>query len=374
MGKVLGEQNVLSFEGRGPTIVIAPWNFPLAILCGMAVGAFVAGNPVLMKPAEQSSAIAYALYKCMIAVGFPKDAVHFLPGIGEEIGPLLVEHPLTAQIVFTGSRTVGQLIAQSAAKPVPGQRQMKRLVCEMGGKNAIIVDEDADLDESVSGVLKSAFGYAGQKCSACSRVFVVGDIYHQFVERLIGAAKSLHMGPAHDPSCGLGPVVDEEAKTRLAKAVEEARHSHKPLYIGKVPEGSAAPHGNYVAPAIFEVKDARSALMQNELFGPVVGIMQVPSFDKAIALAVDVDYALTGAVFSRTPSHIEKARKEFRVGNLYLNRGSTGAMVNRQPFGGFKMSGYGHKAGGPGYLLNFVDQRTVTEHTMRRGFTPDLTE
>jgi RHH-type proline utilization regulon transcriptional repressor/proline dehydrogenase/delta 1-pyrroline-5-carboxylate dehydrogenase len=374
MGHVLGEHNVLSFEGRGPTVVIAPWNFPLAILCGMTVGAFVAGNSVIMKPAEQSCATAFALYECMMAAGFPKDAVHFLPGIGEDIGPALVEHSLTAQVVFTGSRAVGQSIAQSAAKPAAGQKQMKRVVCEMGGKNAIVIDEDADLDEAVAGVVKSAFGYAGQKCSACSRIFVVGEVYSQFIERLVGATKSLHIGPAYNPSCGLGPVVDLEAKTRLEKAIEEARQTEKTLYVAELSDGAMRNDGYYVGPAIFETKNPRSPLMQNELFGPVVGVMAVQSFDEALALAVDVDYALTGAVFSRTPSHIEKARKEFRVGNLYLNRGSTGAMVYRQPFGGFKMSGYGHKAGGPGYLLNFVDQRTVTEHTMRRGFTPDLTE
>jgi RHH-type proline utilization regulon transcriptional repressor/proline dehydrogenase/delta 1-pyrroline-5-carboxylate dehydrogenase len=362
-----GEDNTLWYEGRGPAVVIAPWNFPLAILCGMATAALVAGNTVVLKPAEQASAVAYALYERMRDVGFPADVVHFLPGIGEEIGSYLVEHPLVAQVAFTGSKTVGLSIVEKAARTHPGQPQVKRVVCEMGGKNAIIVDDAADLDEAVAGVLHSAFGYAGQKCSACARAIVVRAAYAPFVARLVEACRSLTIAPAHLPSCCLGPVIDAEAYQRLREVIAHPGAGAQPLYVGEAPAG-----GWYIAPAVFAVQDSRHRLMQEELFGPVLAVMQVETFNEALTVAVSTEYALTGAVYSRTPSHLEEAKKRFRVGNLYLNRGCTGALVQRQPFGGFGMSGLGTKAGGPGYLLQFAEPRCVSENTMRRGFTPDV--
>jgi RHH-type transcriptional regulator, proline utilization regulon repressor / proline dehydrogenase / delta 1-pyrroline-5-carboxylate dehydrogenase len=367
-GSVFGEDNRLSYEGRGVCVVIAPWNFPLAILCGMATAALVAGNTVIMKPAEQSSAIALGLYQRMMAVGFPPDVVHFLPGLGEEVGVALVDHKDVAQIAFTGSKQVGLAIVKNAANTQAGQAQVKRVICEMGGKNAIIIDDDADLDEAVHGVIKSAFGFAGQKCSAASRVLVHERVVESFTKRLVESAKSLTVGPAYDCGTFVPPVVDDEAQQRLLQVVSSGMAAGaEKLYSANVPAG-----GTYVPPTIFRVSDAKHPLMQQELFGPVMTVMAVKSFEHALEVATGTEFALTGAVFSRSPKNLELARKRFRVGNLYLNRGSTGALVDRQPFGGFGMSGIGTKAGGPNYLVQFADPRVVTENTMRRGFTPDL--
>lgn len=366
-GTMAGEENLLWYEGRGPTAVIAPWNFPLAILCGMSTAALVAGNPVLLKPAEQASATAYALYVRMREVGFPPDVVHFVPGMGEDIGSHLVRHPQVAQIAFTGSKQVGLSIIEAAAVTRPGQTQVKRVVCEMGGKNATIIDDDADLDEAVVGVVHSAFGYAGQKCSACSRVLVVRAVYASFMTRLIDAVRSLSMAPAHLPGCRLGPVIDAEAYQRLTEVIAHPGAGAKAVYIGQAPPG-----GWFVAPAIFAVHDTQHRLMQEEFFGPILAVMPVDSFEQTLEVAVSTQFALTGSVYSRSTAHLDLARQRFRVGNLYLNRGSTGAMVARQPFGGFGMSGLGTKAGGPGYVTLFADARCATENTMRRGFTPEL--
>ncbi len=366
-GNVWGEHNELKYQGRGPAAVIAPWNFPLAILCGMTVASLVSGNTVLMKPSEQSSVTAHFLFEKMLKVGFPKDVVHFLPGDGEKIGPYLVGHPLVSQIVFTGSKQVGLQIIERAAKTESNQPQVKRVVCEMGGKNAVIVDDDADLDEAVVGVMQGAFGFSGQKCSACSRVIVVQAVYDVFVNRLTEACRSLHIAAATEPSCSMGPVIDIDAYNRLKKEIASGSQSAKLLFTKDVPFG-----GYFISPAIFEVSRANDPLMQNEFFGPIIAIMPVANFDEALQIANSTQFALTGAVYSRSPFNIEKARTQFQVGNLYLNRSCTGALVHRQPFGGFKMSGIGTKAGGPNYLLNFVDPYCVTENTMRRGFTPDL--
>lgn len=367
-GNVSGEDNLLLYEGRGVAAVIAPWNFPLAILTGMSAAALVAGNTLVMKPAEQSSAIAYALYYRMIESGFDPNAVQFLPGYGEQVGAALVQHPLVAQIAFTGSMKVGLQILRDAAVVQPRQPQVKRVVCEMGGKNAIIIDEDADLDEAVMVVMRSAFGYAGQKCSAASRVVVVGQAYELFVSRLLDACRSLDLRKADDPACRLGPVVDRDAYERLRKVIAEPGADARALYIGAAPELK----GYFIPPVVFEVADRNHRLLCEEFFGPVVALTRAQSFAEAIDIANHSAYKLTGAVFSRSPDNLELARAQFRVGNLYLNRGSTGAIVGRQPFGGFGMSGAGTKAGGPGYLLNFVDPRVVTENTMRRGVAPEL--
>ncbi|MBI3466495.1 MAG: bifunctional proline dehydrogenase/L-glutamate gamma-semialdehyde dehydrogenase [Planctomycetes bacterium] len=362
-----GESNQMWYEGRGPALIIAPWNFPLAILCGMATAALVAGNTVLLKPASQSSAIGFALYERMIAAGFHPQVVQFVPGEGREIGAVMVDHPLVAQIAFTGSKQVGLSIIERAAKVRPGQPQVKRVVCEMGGKNAVIVDDDADLDEAILGVMKSAFGYAGQKCSACSRVIVVGSAYEPFMARLIEACRSIHIAPAHDPACVLNAVIDRAACEKLRETIANPDPGATPVYVGEAPRD-----GYYVAPAVFLVTDSGHRSMHEEFFGPILTVMRADTFERALELANNCEFKLTGAVFSRMPSHLELARQRFRVGNLYLNRGCTGALVGRQPFGGFGMSGIGTKAGGPGYLLNFADPRAVCENTMRRGMTPEL--
>jgi RHH-type proline utilization regulon transcriptional repressor/proline dehydrogenase/delta 1-pyrroline-5-carboxylate dehydrogenase len=367
VGSALGEHNVLSYEGRGVCAVIAPWNFPLAILTGMAAAALVAGNTVVLKPAEQSSATAWRLHQRMLAAGIPAEVVAFLPGLGEEVGAALVGHREVAQIAFTGSKGVGLAIVEAAARTAPGQRQVKRVVCEMGGKNAIVVDDDADLDEAVAGVVRSAFGYAGQKCSACSRVVVVDGVYDAFVARLVAATASLRVGDAADPATAIGPVIDADARARLLAALDAA--GARRLFVGEAPPG-----GWFVPPAILEVADGAHELMQRELFGPLLAMLRARDFSQALDVAVASEFALTGAVYSRSPAHLDAARRRFRVGNLYLNRGSTGALVGRQPFGGFGMSGIGTKAGGPGYLLQFVDPRVVTENTLRRGFAPELVD
>lgn len=365
---VTGEDNALVYQGRGPTVVIAPWNFPMAILTGMATAALVAGNPVILKPSGLSSAIAYALYQRMMEAGFSPKVVQFLPGSGQTVGMRLVEHRLIAQIAFTGSKEVGLSIIERAARTSVGQPQVRRVVCEMGGKNAIIVDDDADLDEAVAGVMKSAFGFAGQKCSACSRVVVVEGAYEPFVGRLIEACRSMIVAPAHDPSCQLPPVADPVARERLMKLIEDPPAGATALFVGQTPGV-----GWFVPPTLFAVDSTQHPLMQEELFAPIVAVMNAETFSAATDIAMGTPFFLTGAVFSRSPAHLEEARSRFAVGNLYLNRGCTGAVVGRQPFGGFGMSGIGTKAGGPGYLTWFSDPRSITENTMRRGMTPELT-
>jgi RHH-type proline utilization regulon transcriptional repressor/proline dehydrogenase/delta 1-pyrroline-5-carboxylate dehydrogenase len=366
-GNLPGEANTLLYEGRGVCAVIAPWNFPMAILCGMSTAALVAGNAVMLKPAEQATAVAYEFYQHALAAGIPPGVFAFLPGPGEIIGDALVRHRDVAQIAFTGSRDVGTAILRVAAEIAPGQSMLKRVVCEMGGKNAIIVDDDADLDEAVTGVIKSAFGYAGQKCSACSRLILVGKIHTPFLQRLSAAAASLVPSSAAHVDCLLPPVIDEPSFVRLRKVIDEPGPHARRIYTGE-----ARPDGWFVPPAIFEVTDPRHPLMQRELFGPILAVFAARDFSQALEVANTSDYALTGSVYSRSPRHLDLARRQFRVGNLYLNRPCTGALVHRQPFGGFKMSGGGTKAGGPGYLLNFADPRVCAENTMRRGFTPEI--
>lgn len=364
---VTGEDNRIRYEGRGVCVVIAPWNFPAAILTGMTTAALVAGNTVVMKPAEQSSAVAYEVFRKLIEAGAPPGVVQFLPGVGETLGPSLVSDVRVAQVAFTGSKPVGLGIIEAAARTLAGQREVRRVVCEMGGKNAVIVDEDADLDEAVLGVVQGAFGFAGQKCSATSRVLVLERVAEAFTNRLVEATRSLVIGKAHEPGVGLGPVVDEESQRRLLSIIDQPGSGVEVVFRGDAPID-----GSFVPPTILRTKDANARVMQEELFGPVLTLCVVSSFDSALDVALQTEFALTGAVYSRTPSHLEQARRKFRVGNLYLNRGSTGALVHRQPFGGSKMSGTGTKAGGEGYLLHFADPYVVTENTMRRGFTPEM--
>ena len=361
-----GEANDMWYEGRGPTVVIAPWNFPLAILTGMATAALVSGNTVLLKPSSLSAAVAHGLYQACVEAGFPAGVVQFLPGPGERVGMRLVEHPKTAQVAFTGGREVGLSIVARAAQTSLDQPQVRRVVCEMGGKNAIIVDEDADLDEAVAGVVKSAYGFAGQKCSACSRVIVVGTAGEPFAARLLEACRSLVSLAPHDPACQVPPLADPKAAEALLARLTEVEGA-KLLHRGEVPA-----EGWFLPPMLFEVTDPNHWLMQDELFAPVLALHRVPTFEAALDVALGTKFFLTGAVFSRLPSHLELARQRFRVGNLYLNRGCTGAVVGRQPFGGHGHSGIGTKAGGPNYLLQFADPRVCSENTMRRGMMPEL--
>jgi RHH-type transcriptional regulator, proline utilization regulon repressor / proline dehydrogenase / delta 1-pyrroline-5-carboxylate dehydrogenase len=363
-----GEENTYSYRPRGVAVIIAPWNFPLAILTGMTVAALVTGNTVVMKPAEQSPVVAAKLMEIFQNVDVPAGVVNFLPGVGEEIGPELVGSPDVDLIAFTGSRDVGLLINRTAADTDPRQHSVKHVIAEMGGKNAIIVDDDADLDEAVAGVVYSAFGYSGQKCSACSRAIVLEAAYDQFLTRLVEATKSLKVGPAEDPGTKVGPVIDEEARDRIREAIESATETCE-LAVA-VDVADLEKEGFYIGPHIFQDVDPKSPLAQQEIFGPVLAVIRARDIDHAIEIANDTDYALTGGLFSRSPGNLKRVRHEMQVGNLYLNRGCTGALVERQPFGGFKMSGIGTKAGGPDYLLQFVIPVNVTENTLRRGFAP----
>jgi RHH-type proline utilization regulon transcriptional repressor/proline dehydrogenase/delta 1-pyrroline-5-carboxylate dehydrogenase len=363
-----GEENTYYYRPRGVVVVIAPWNFPLAILTGMTAAALVTGNSVVMKPAEQSPVIAAKLMEICRDVGIPNGVVNYLPGIGEVVGPELVSSPDVDLIAFTGSRTVGLEINRAAAIPDSRRQSVVRVIAEMGGKNAIIIDDDADLDEAVAGVVKSAFGYSGQKCSACSRAIVLEAVYDAFLDRLTEATKSLQVGPAELPGTSVGPVIDEEAQQRILEYIDIGKAENETVLECSV--GDLADEGYYVGPCIVTDVDANSRLAQEEIFGPVLAVIKAENLDEAIQIANDTDYALTGGIYSRSPAHLQRVRQELLVGNMYLNREITGALVDRQPFGGFKMSGMGSKAGGPDYLSQFVIPVNVTENTMRRGFAP----
>ncbi|KUG29628.1 proline dehydrogenase (proline oxidase) / delta-1-pyrroline-5-carboxylate dehydrogenase [hydrocarbon metagenome] len=365
MGNQPGEQNHLFYEPKGPVAVIAPWNFPLAIACGMSAAAVVAGNCVVFKPSGLASAVGYGLYGILREAGLPDGVFNFCPGRGSVMGDHLVEHPDIAMIAFTGSMDVGLRIMEKAARAAPGQAYCKRVVAEMGGKNAIIIDDDADLDEAVSSVLYSAFGFQGQKCSACSRVIVLEPIYEKFTARLKEAAESVKIGPSEDPANFMGPVVDASQQQTVTRYADIARAEGRVLV-----ERLASGKGFYAPMVIVEGIRPEHRLAQEEVFGPILAVMKAKTFDEAIDIANSTRFALTGGVFSRSPKNLETAKKRFRVGNLYINRNITGALVERQPFGGAKMSGVGSKAGGPDYLLQFMDPRVVTENTIRRGFTP----
>lgn len=370
LGDAPGEVNRYFYEPRGVAAVISPWNFPLAIPCGMFAAAVVTGNCAILKPAEQTSLIAKRLFEAFLDAGLPADCAAFLPGIGETVGPVLSAHPAVTTIAFTGSRTVGMLLLREAALASAGAIHVKRVIAEMGGKNAIIVDDDADYDEAVKGILSSAFGFAGQKCSACSRAIIVGEGYNRFVQRLTEAAQSIILGPASDSSSFLGPVIDQEAFERISGVIAAASKDASVLVNQGTRSEQCAPDGYYISPAIIADLPTGHRVLTDEIFGPVLALIRAKDFAEALDIANGSEYALTGAVFSRSPKNITRAAEEFRVGNLYINRGSTGALVGRQPFGGAKMSGVGSKAGGPDYLLQFVIPRVVTENTLRRGFAP----
>ncbi|MFM6037108.1 MAG: L-glutamate gamma-semialdehyde dehydrogenase [Sphaerospermopsis kisseleviana] len=362
---VAGETNRYIYQPKGIAVVISPWNFPLAIACGMTVAALVSGNCTLLKPAETSSVITSKLTEILIEAGIPKGVFQYVPGKGSQVGAYLVNHPDTHVIAFTGSQEVGCRIYAEAAILKPGQKHLKKVIAEMGGKNAIIVDESADLDQAVVGVVQSAFGYSGQKCSACSRVIVLQPIYDAFVERLVEATKSLNIGEADLPSTQVGPVIDGNARDRILEYIEIGK---KEAILAL--ELSAPNQGYFIGPVIFSQVPPDGVIAQQEIFGPVLSVIRAKDFTEALEIANSTNYALTGGIYSRTPSHIEQAQAELEVGNLYINRNITGAIVARQPFGGFKLSGVGSKAGGPDYLLQFLEPRSITENIQRQGFAP----
>lgn len=367
MPPVLGEENSYVREARGVVAVIAPWNFPLAIICGMSSAALAAGNCAILKPAAQSPLIAARLVELLREAGVPTGAVQYLPGPGRTTGQALVDHPDVSMLAFTGSKGVGLSMVRAAAEVKPGQREVKRVIAEMGGKNAIIVDDDADLDQAVAGIVVAAFGYAGQKCSACSRLIVVGSAYDELLGRLGPAVESLVVGPPHEPSTFVPPVIGTEQQRKIEDYITNGLKTAR-LFV----QGQRVPgEGSFVPPTVFVDVPKDDPLAREEIFGPVLSVFHVESFDEALEMALDSEYALTGGLYSRNPRSIERARQEFRTGSLYINRKTTGAIVGRHPFGGFLLSGVGDKAGGPDYLLQFLQPRTISENTMRRGFAPE---
>jgi RHH-type proline utilization regulon transcriptional repressor/proline dehydrogenase/delta 1-pyrroline-5-carboxylate dehydrogenase len=369
--EVPGERCHESWVPRGVGVVIAPWNFPLAILTGLTVAPLVAGNTVVMKPSGETPVIAAWLCEALAGAGLPPGVLSYLPGPGRTAGARLCAHPGTDFIAFTGSREVGCGLWEIAGRTAPGQANLKKMVCEMGGKNAIVVDEDADLDEAIPAILQSAFGYAGQKCSACSRVIALAGVHDRLLARLAAAARTLRIGDPAEPGTAVGPVIDAGARERILRYADQGRREARLAFQAELAPDLVAAGGFYVPPSIFADVQPAHVIAREEIFGPVLAVLEARDLDHAFALANDVDYALTGGFFSRSPSALERARRELQVGNLYLNRGITGAIVERHPFGGFKMSGGGTKAGGRGYLENFLFPRVVAENVLRRGFAPE---
>ena len=371
LGDYAGEDDRLWWEPRGVAVVISPWNFPLAICAGMTTAALAMGNAVVVKPAEQTPGIAKLLCELLHDCGVPRDALQWVPGEGESVGAALVRDPRVAIIAFTGSQRVGLEILRTAHAPHPGQRHIKQVICEMGGKNAIIVDASADPDEAVRGVRDSSFGYAGQKCSACSRVIVVEEVYDTFIPRLLEATRALVVGDPLDPATDLGPVIDEAAARTIHEYVAIGRQEATLALALEAPRLPSVGKP-FLGPHVFTDVRPEHRIANEEIFGPVLSVLRASDFAEALQIANATGYKLTGGVFSRRPAHLERARREFRVGNLYLNRGITGALVGRQPFGGLGLSGAGTKAGCREYLLQFAQQRASCENTTRRGFAPEL--
>lgn len=350
-----GERNELEYLPLGVGVVIPPWNFPLAILAGMTVAALVCGNTVVLKPSSETPVIAAKFVEVLWEAGLPPRALALCVGSGSEIGDLLVLDPRTRFISFTGSREVGLHINELAAKPVKGLKWIRRVVAEMGGKDAIVVDADCDLDAAVAGVVASAFGFQGQKCSACSRAIVHAAVYDEFLRRLEPRVAALTIGDAADPVFAMGPVISASARRSILAYMDMGREEGH-LLIG----GAAAPgEGYFLQPTVFTGVAPTARLFQEEIFGPVLAVSKADDFEHALALANDSDYGLTGAVYSHVPAHLEQARRDFHVGNLYLNRKCTGAMVGAHPFGGFNLSGTDSKAGGPDYLLQFLQAKSI---------------
>ncbi len=363
-----GEDNYRVYEPKGVCAVIATWSFPLALLTNMTAAALVTGNAVVVKPSSHAPVIAAKLQELFEQIGLPAGVLNYLPGSGATVGRRLVSHADVNIISFTGSREIGSGILSEAAVSPAGQQHIKKVIAELGGKNAIIIDDDADLDEAVAGVVESAFGFSGQKCTACSRTVVLAHVYDAFCARLVETTSQLTIGPAEDPATIIGPVISAEAQQHLAKCIDHARNGGRMLL--DTPANSLPSTGCFIGPTIVGDVDPDSNLAHEELFGPVLAVMRANDFTHALEIANGTHYALTGGVYSRSPANVEQAKREFLVGNLYLNRKITGSRVDIEPFGGLKLSGDGAKAGGPDYLDHYCNTRTITEHTLRHGLAP----
>lgn len=352
-----GEKDELMYIPLGAGVVIPPWNFPLAILTGMTVAAVVAGNTVVLKPSSDSPLIGYTLMEILEEVGLPPGVVNFVAGPGSAVGDTLVKHPKTRWIAFTGSKEVGIHIYEEAAKVHPGQLWLKRVIAEMGGKDAIIVDSETNLDEAAAGVTVSAFGFQGQKCSACSRVIVHEKVYDKFVDLLQKRAESITVGPAHELSNYMGPVVNKRSMESIQRYIQKGISEGGRLIAGGSPAGNG--NGYFLRPTVIADVDPKATIAQEEIFGPVLAVIKASDFDHALEIANNTEFGLTGAVYTKNKKKLQKARSEFFCGNLYLNRKCTGAMVGAHPFGGFNMSGTDSKAGGQDYLLLFLQAKSI---------------
>jgi 1-pyrroline-5-carboxylate dehydrogenase len=349
------EQNYLCYIPLGVGIVIPPWNFPLAITVGMSTASIVTGNTVVLKPSSDSPTIAYKFFEALERAGMPGGVANFLPGPGGEVGDALVTNPRTRYVAFTGSKAVGLRINELAALHTPGQIWIKRVIAEMGGKDSILVDSDSDLDAAVDGVAVSSFGYQGQKCSACSRAIVVESVYNAFLRKLASRVEQMTLGDPANPSSYLGPVINANAEKQILGYIEDGKKEGRLVFGGK-----ARGPGHFVQPTIIADVTPTAKIAQEEIFGPVLAVIKVENFDEGLKVANNTEYGLTGAVYTNDREKIERAAREFHVGNLYFNRKCTGAMVGAHPFGGFNMSGTDSKAGGRDYLLLFMQAKSVS--------------
>jgi len=359
--KYPGEKNALRYIPLGVGIIIPPWNFPLAILVGMTSAAIVCGNTVVLKPSSDSPTIAAKFVEIMEEVKLPHGVLNFLPGSGATVGNPLVGHRKTRFVAFTGSKDVGLGIVELAARHQPGQIWIKRVIAEMGGKDSIVVDSGCDLDVAASGVAAAAFGFQGQKCSACSRAIVVRSVYEKFIEKLIPKVKAIKVGPVFNYENAMGPVINQAAMDSITKYIEIGKSE------GQLVCGGSALGGNgfFIAPTVIKDVHPKARISQEEIFGPVLAIIKADDYDDAIAIANDTEYGLTGAVYTKSRSRIEKAKDFFHVGNLYINRKCTGALVGVHPFGGFNMSGTDSKAGGRDYLMLFTQAKAISEKIIK---------
>ncbi|TXK91862.1 L-glutamate gamma-semialdehyde dehydrogenase, partial [Parageobacillus sp. SY1] len=352
-----GETNRFFYIPLGVGVVISPWNFPFAIMAG-GTGAFLfAGKTGALKTAGGTPVVAYKFVEVLEEAGLPAGVLNYIPGSGAEVGDYLVDHPRTRFISFTGSRDVGIRIYERAAKVHPGQIWLKRVIAEMGGKDGIIVDKEADLELAAQSIVASAFGYSGQKCSACSRAIIVEDVYDQVLNRVVELTKQLNVGDPAEQATFMGPVIDQGAYNKIMEYIEIGKQEGRLMTGGEGDDSK----GFFIQPTVFADVDPNARIMQEEIFGPVVAFAKARDFDHALEIANNTEYGLTGAVISRNRANLEKARHEFHVGNLYFNRGCTGAIVGYQPFGGFNMSGTDSKAGGPDYLILHMQAKTVSE-------------
>ena len=355
--KIESETNDLVYIPLGVGAVIPPWNFPLAIMAGMTSAALVTGNTVVLKPSSDAPWIAYRFFQLLEEAGMPGGVVNFVSGSGGEVGDTLIQHPRIRFIAFTGSREVGLHINEQAAKTPKGQLWIKRVIAEMGGKDAIIVDRETNLEDAASAIVASAFGFQGQKCSACSRAIIDQAVYDEVVELIVSKTRALRMGAPHEAASQFGPVVNESAFKTIKSYIEKGKKEGGRLVTGGEAHGE---DGFFIEPTVIADVDPRGTIAQEEIFGPVLAVMKAKDFDDALRIANDTEFGLTGAVFTDNPEKLARAEEEFFVGNLYLNRKCTGALVGVHPFGGFNMSGTDSKAGGHDYLLLFLQAKAIS--------------